>query len=37
MSSKIGRREFIGTAAASALVLPAMLKGMVTNGEAADA
>jgi len=36
MSSKIGRREFIGTAAVSALALPAMLKAMETRSEAAD-
>ena len=37
MSSKMGRREFIGAAAASALALPAMLKGMEKSSEAADA
>ncbi len=37
MSSKMGRREFIGAAAVSALALPAMLKGLETSSEAADA
>ena len=37
MSSKMGRREFIGAAAVSALALPAMLKGMETSSEAAAA
>ena len=37
MSSKIGRREFIGGAAVTALALPAMLKGMATRSEAAEA
>ena len=37
MSSKMGRREFIRAAAVSALGLPAMLKGMETSSEAADA
>jgi len=34
MSSKMGRREFIGAAAVSALALPAVLKGMETSSEA---
>ena len=37
MSAKMGRREFIGTAAVTGLALPAMLKGMETSSEAADA
>jgi hypothetical protein len=37
MSSKMGRREFIGASAVSALVLPAMLKGMEESSEAAEA
>lgn len=37
MSSKIGRREFIGTAALSALALPVVLKGMEKSSQAADA
>jgi uncharacterized protein len=37
MSSKMGRREFIGTAAVAALALPAILKGTERSGEAADA
>jgi len=37
MSSKMGRREFIGAAAVSALALPAVLKGMETSSEAAAA
>ncbi len=37
MSSRMGRREFLGTAFVSALTLPAMLKGVETSSEAADA
>jgi uncharacterized protein len=37
MGSKIGRREFIGSAAVTALTIPAMLKGMATRSEAAEA
>jgi len=37
MSTRMGRREFLGTVAVSALALPAMLKGMETSSEAAAA
>ena len=37
MSSKVGRRTFLGTAAVTAMALPAMLKGLVTRSEAVDA